>query len=290
MKIGFIGLGGMGSAMARNLIDAGHTVLAWNRSPDPVTELAAAGAVPASISEAFATGIVLSMLADDQAVTDRLLDPRVLTAAPAGALHVNMATVSTALAIQARREHAEHGLRYLAAPVFGRTDAARAGNLTIVTSGDPDAIAEVQPLFDVLGRRTWTVGDAPEHANLVKILGNYLIACSIEAMAEASAVIEAGGMNPATFIEVLTDNLFTGPVFTGYGRMIGNRDYEPVNFRLPLGLKDVQLALASGLERNVPLPFGGVLRDAFVDALAHGQTDQDWAAVTETARRRAGLA
>ncbi|WP_261560377.1 NAD(P)-dependent oxidoreductase [Frankia tisae] len=285
MRIGFIGLGGMGAAMARNLVAAGHTVLVWNRSPGPVDELAAAGAVPASIEEAFATGTVLSMLADDHAVTERLLDP----AAPAGALHVNMATISTALAERAAREYGERGLRYLAAPVFGRTEAAAAGNLTVVTAGDPAAIAEVQPLFDVLGRRTWTVGETPAYANLVKILGNYLIACSIEAMAEATTVIEAGGLDPALFIEVVTDNLFTGPIFAGYGGMIGARNYEPVNFRLPLGFKDVQLALAAGQERNVPLPFGGVLRDAFIDALAHGQGEQDWAAVAETARRRAGL-
>ncbi|CAJ60165.1 MULTISPECIES: NAD(P)-dependent oxidoreductase [Frankia] len=289
MRIGFIGLGGMGVAMARNLVAAGHTVLVWNRSPGPAAELAAAGAVAASIEEAFATGTVLSMLADDQAVTERLLDPTVLAAAPAGALHVNMATISTALAERAAREYAERGLRYLAAPVFGRTEAAAAGNLTIVTAGEPATIAKVQPLFDVLGRRTWTVGEAPAHANLVKILGNYLIACSIEAMAEATTVIEAGGLDPALFIEVLTDNLFAGPVFAGYGGMIGKRSYEPVNFRLPLGFKDVGLALAAGQERNVPLPFGGVLRDAFIEALAHGQGEQDWSAVAETSRRRAGL-
>jgi len=289
MRVGFIGLGGMGAAMARNLLGAGHTVLVWNRSPGPVQELAAAGAVPASVEEAFGTGLVLSMLADDRAVTERLLDPAVLDGAPAGTLHVNMATVSTALAQRAAREHAERGLRYLAAPVFGRTDAAAAGNLTIVAGGDPAAVAEATPLFDVLGRRTWQVSDEPAQANLVKIFGNYLIACSIEAMGEATAVIEAGGLDPSRFLEILTDTLFTGPVFAGYGSMIGHRRYEPVNFRLPLGFKDVQLALASGQERNVPLPFGGVLRDAFVDALAHGQQDDDWAAVAETSRRRAGL-
>ncbi|SNQ48678.1 Beta-hydroxyacid dehydrogenase, 3-hydroxyisobutyrate dehydrogenase [Frankia canadensis] len=290
MRVGFIGLGGMGAAMARNLLDAGHTVLVWNRSSEPVRRLADAGAIAAGIDEAFATGTVLSMLSDDAAVAERLLDPAVLDAAPAGALHVNMATVSTALAQRAAREHAERGLRYLAAPVFGRTDAAAAGNLTVVAGGDPAAIAEVAPLFDVLGRRTWPVGEEPAQANLVKIFGNYLIACSIEAMAEATAVIEAGGLDPSAFIDVLTDTLFTGPVFAGYGGMIGKRRYEPVNFRLPLGFKDVQLALTSGQERNVPLPFGGVLRDAFLDALAHGQQEQDWAAVAETARRRAGLA
>ncbi|MCM3884463.1 NAD(P)-dependent oxidoreductase [Frankia sp. R82] len=289
MRIGFIGLGGMGSAMARNLVTAGHTVLVWNRSPEPVERLVAAGAVPATIDEAFATGTVLSMLADDRAVTERLLNPAVLASAPAGALHVNMATVSTALAEQALHVHTERGLRYVAAPVFGRTEAAAAGALVIVTAGETTALDSVRPLFDVLGRRTWTVGDTPSAANLVKIFGNYLIACTIEAMAEATTVIEAGGLDPAQFLELLTEGLFTGPIFTGYGTMIGNRSYEPVNFRLPLGFKDVQLALASGLEHNVPLPFGGVLRDAFVDALAHGQAEQDWAAVTETARRRAGL-
>ncbi|WP_326563103.1 NAD-binding protein [Micromonospora sp. NBC_01796] len=147
----------------------------------------------------------------------------------------------------------------------------------------------MQPLFDVLGRKTWTVGDQPAHANLVKILGNYLIACSIEGMAEATTVAEAADLDPKLLVDILTEGLFTGPVYQGYGAMIAARNYEPVAFKLALGRKDVELALDTARSHRVPLAFGGVLRDLFTEAVAHGQSDQDWVAVTETTRRRAGL-
>lgn len=290
MKIGFVGLGAMGGAMAGNLLDAGHPVRVWNRSPGPVRELTARGATAAAdLAEVFESEVVISALADDAAVDQTLLDDTLLAAAPTGGVHVNMATVSAELADRADRKHRDHGLHYVAAPVLGRAEVARAGKLTILAAGDPAAIARVQPLFDVLGRRTWTIGDRPAHANLLKILGNYLIACSIGAMAEATTVAEAADLDPKVLLDVLTEGLFPGPVYQGYGKMIAARDYEPVAFKLALGRKDVGLALETARANGVPLAFGAVLRDMFTEAVDHGQADQDWAAVTETSRRRAGL-
>ncbi|TDC38786.1 NAD(P)-dependent oxidoreductase [Micromonospora sp. 15K316] len=289
MQIGFIGLGAMGSAMVTNLLAAGHPVRVWNRSPEPVREMTDRGATAADLAEIYACDVVLSALSDDGAVGGLLLDEELLAVAPPGAVHVNTATISTELAARAHQRYSELGLRYVAAPVLGNSEVARAGNLTVLVAGEAEAIAVVQPLIDVIGRRSWTIGDQPPQANLLKILVNYLIACSIGAMAEATTVTEAAELDPKLLIDIVTDQLFTGVVFPNYGRMIAAREYEPVAFKLALGHKDVNLALDTGQAHGVPLPLGAVVRDAFIDAMAHGQSDQHWLAVTEAVRRRAGL-
>ncbi|MFE7531150.1 NAD(P)-dependent oxidoreductase [Kitasatospora sp. NPDC057542] len=287
--IGFVGLGAMGRGMAGSLLRAGHTVRVWNRSPEPVAAMVAEGAEAAdSLAEVFAADTVVSMLANDTAVEQLLLDPALLAGA-AATLHVNMATVSLALAERAEALHAEHGIGYVAAPVLGRPPVAAAGRLNILVAGEPGLLERAEPLFAAMGERTWHFGESPRQANTAKISTNFLIACAIESMAEACSLAEAHGVRPTDLVEMLTGTLFPGPVHTGYGAMVAERRYEPAGFRLPLGLKDVGLALEAGAARNVPLPFGSILRDAFLDALAHGDGDKDWAAVAAVARRRAGL-
>lgn len=212
-----------------------------------------------------------------------------LQAAKPGSVHVNLATVSPGKSGAAEAALNERGIFYVAAPVFGRAEVAEAGQLTVLAAGDPGAIDVVAPMLDVIGRRTWRIGEDPAQANVVKILGNYLIANAIQAMAEATTVAEKVGGSPELLMEIMNDSLFPGGVYQGYGAMIAQRRYEPAGFRLPLGLEDVRLALAQAHAVNVGLPFGSVLEDLFLDALAHGQADQDWSAVTEATRRRAGL-
>ncbi|MFD0399762.1 NAD(P)-dependent oxidoreductase [Kitasatospora sp. NPDC127121] len=287
--IGFVGLGAMGRGMAGSLLRAGHAVRVWNRSPEPVAALVAEGAEAAgTLAEVYAADTVVSMLANDEAVERLLLDPALLAGA-ATTLHVNMASVSVGLAERAEVLHTEHGIGYLAAPVLGRPPVAAAGRLNILTAGAPELLARAEPLFAAMGERTWHFGASPRQANTAKISTNFLLACAIESMAEACSLAEAHGVRPTDLVEMLTGTLFPGPVYSGYGAMVAERRYEPAGFRLPLGLKDVGLALEAGAARNVPLPFGGVLRDAFLDALAHGDADKDWAAVAAVARRRAGL-
>ncbi|RKT16865.1 3-hydroxyisobutyrate dehydrogenase-like beta-hydroxyacid dehydrogenase [Streptomyces sp. 1114.5] len=287
--VGFVGLGAMGRGMAGSLLRAGHTVRVWNRSPEPVAEMVAEGAEAAgSLDEVFAADTVVSMLANDDAVERLLLDPALLADATA-TLHVNMATVSLALAERAEALHAEHGIGYVAAPVLGRPPVAAEGRLNILAAGQADLLARAEPLFAAMGQRTWHFGESPRQANTAKISTNFLLACAIESMAEACSLADANGVRPTDLIEMLTGTLFPGPVYSGYGAMVAERRYEPAGFRLPLGLKDVGLALDAGAARHVPLPFGSILRDAFLDALAHGDGDKDWAAVAGVARRRAGL-
>ncbi|MCL2535383.1 MAG: NAD(P)-dependent oxidoreductase, partial [Nocardiaceae bacterium] len=224
-----------------------------------------------------------------RAFADSVLSTSSLQAAKPGSVHVNLSTVSPGMSAEAEARLSERGIFYVAAPVFGRAEAAEAGQLTVLAAGNARAIDEVTPLLDAIGRRTWRVGDDPKQANVVKILGNYLIANAIQAMAEATTLAEKVGGSPELLMEIMNDGLFDGSVYRGYGTMIARRHYEPAGFRLPLGLKDVRLALSQAHDVNMGLPFGSVLENLFLDALAHGQEDQDWSAITEATRRRAGL-
>ena len=284
-SVAVVGLGSMGRPMARNLLAAGHEVTVWNRSPGPVEDLVAEGAHRAErIEDAFASGVVFSVLADDGAVADAFLDSGVLAQAPAGALHVNLATVSTSLARRAAAVHARHGVGYLAAPVFGRATVAEQGALNVVVAGDPGQIDRVQELFDVIGSRTWRLGDVPEQANAVKILGNYLLACAIESLGEAVGLAEKAGVDPAQLVELMTTTLFPGPVYATYGGLIAERRYQPAGFTTVLGRKDVHLALDAADAVGATLPFGAVLREVFEQALAQGRADDDWASIAELRR------
>jgi 3-hydroxyisobutyrate dehydrogenase-like beta-hydroxyacid dehydrogenase len=291
MDVGFLGLGAMGQAMATNLIDAGHRVRVWNRSRAPVDALTAKGATAAATpQDAFAAEAVISMLADDAAAKSVILDSGALNAAPSGLVHVNMATISVSCAEALARSHRERGIAYVAAPVFGRPDAAAAATLHIVAAGPPAAIDRVHPLFDVLGQKTWRVGDEAPRANVMKIAGNFLIACAIEAMSESAALAQAHGLAPRDLFDMLISTLFASPIYKNYSALIIDQRFEPAGFALRLGLKDTRLALAASESAHVALPFGSVLRDNFLDAIAHGDGDRDWTAVARVALRRAGLA
>jgi 3-hydroxyisobutyrate dehydrogenase-like beta-hydroxyacid dehydrogenase len=289
MEIGFIGVGRMGSAMAKNLTKAGHRVRAWDTSAEALRALAADGATVATgPHDAFRGDAVISMLPNDDAMRAVFLDGGVLESGSAK-VHVNMATASLEVARELAAHHAGQGIAYVAATVWGRPDVAAAGKLSIVAAGDPVAIAKVQPLFDVIGQKTYNVGAEPSRANVTKIAGNLMVACAIEGIAEAAALVRGHGMSAPEVLDAIITSLFNVPVYRGYGDMIGKRQYEPPGFDLVLGLKDVRLALAAGEEVSVPLPFASVLRDTFLDAIANGDAEKDWSAIARVAARRAGL-
>lgn len=290
MKVGFIGLGQMGSAMASNLIAGGHTVTVWNRSPKACEPLASLGAKVAGTPARAAQGEVLcSMLADDRAVREVVLDGGLIDAMDAGTIHVNHATVSVALARELAAAHARRGLAYVAAPVFGRPDVAAAGRLNIVAAGKSAALEQVRPLLDLMAARVWPLGEEPERANVVKIGGNFMLGVAIESMAEASALARSHGVSAADFLEVMTQTLFAAPAYQGYGRMIAEDRFKPAGFALPLGYKDIGLAMSAGEQSRVPLPLAGVVRDALLEALGAGDEGMDWASLARVAARRAHL-
>jgi len=291
MKVGFIGLGTMGLPMAANLLKAGHEVTVWSRQPGPAEALRALGAqIAESPRAAFRGDAFLSMLSDDSAVRAIVMDGGLFADGGSATIHVNMATISVAFADELAAFHREAGVPYVAAPVFGRAEVAAAGRLNILAAGDRASIAKVQPLFDAMGQRTWLVGDRPSQANAVKICGNFMLASAIEAMSEAVALISAQGVPPKTFLEIMTSTLFDAPAYKGYAKIIGDQLFEPAGFRLTLGLKDVRLALSAGEAAHVPLPFASVMRDVFVEAIAHGLANSDWSAISQVALQRANLA
>jgi 3-hydroxyisobutyrate dehydrogenase-like beta-hydroxyacid dehydrogenase len=289
MKVGFVGLGGMGSAMAANLLKAGHEVSVWSRRPEPAEEMRKLGArVVDSPRGAFGGDAFLAKLSDDVATRAVLVGEGLIDASPQTTL-VNCATISVALAEELAALREEAGGAYIAAPVFGRPEAAAAAKLHIVAAAAPASIAKAQPLFDALGQKTWVVGERPAQANVVKICGNFALASAIETLSEASALANSYGVSTKTLLGLLSGTLFDSPAYRGYSALISERKFEPAGFRLKLGFKDVRLALSASEAANVPLPFAAVLRDVFVEAIAHGLGEVDWSAISEVAQRRAQL-
>ncbi|MFN6547756.1 NAD(P)-dependent oxidoreductase [Mycolicibacterium nivoides] len=290
MKIGFIGLGNMGAAMAANLLKAGHVVTAYNRSPDKATALAAQGARPAaSVADACQGDVVVTMLANDDAVRAVTFgDDGILASLSEGAVHVSSSTVSTALAERLTEAHATAGQGFVAAPVFGRPEAAAAAKLFVVAAGAPATVEKVSPVFDAIGQRTFILGEDPQAANLVKISGNFLIASVIESLGEAMALVSKAGVDKQQYLELLTSTLFDAPVYRTYGGLLAREEFTPAGFAATLGLKDVKLALSAGEELQVPLPVASLLRDRFLTLLATGGAELDWSAVGALSAWEAG--
>jgi 3-hydroxyisobutyrate dehydrogenase-like beta-hydroxyacid dehydrogenase len=291
MRIGFIGLGSMGAGMAANLIKGGHEVTVWNRSPDAAEPLAEQGARVAGRATEAAEGaeVLHSMLANDAAVREVILQGGVLDTLPKGAVHVNHATISVELASELVKAHESRGLGYVAAPVFGRPYVAAAGGLNIVVSGKPDAVATVQPLLELLAQKVWPMGDDPIRATIVKIGGNFLIGAAIQGMAEATTLTRAHGVSAKDFLDIMSNSLFAAPIYKTYGGMIAEDTYTPAAFKLSLGYKDVGLARAAADAKRVPMPLASVLHDSLLESLAAGDGDIDWAGMARVAASRAHL-
>jgi 3-hydroxyisobutyrate dehydrogenase-like beta-hydroxyacid dehydrogenase len=290
MKIGFIGLGRMGSGMAANLIAVGHEVTVYNRTRAKAEALAARGArVAASVGEACRGEAVITMLANDGAVEDILQGKDGLLASlPRGALHISSSTISVALSERLTAAHAAAGQRFVAAPVFGRPEVAAKGELFVLAGGADDAIAAARPLLDAIGKAIFTVAETPAAANLVKLSGNFLIASAIEALGEAVALVDKGGVDRERYIEILTGTLFSAPIYQTYGGLIARRQFEPAGFAAPLGQKDIRLTLAAAEALGVPMPLASLLRDRFLALIAQGGEHLDWSAIGQLAARDAG--
>lgn len=290
MKVGFIGLGHMGAAMAGNLVKAGHEVTVYNRSPGKAAVLEAAGArVARTVSEASEGDAVMTMLANDAAVESVVLGPGgVVASLRRGALHVSSSTISVALSERLAQEHSSVAQRYVAAPVFGRPDAAAAAQLVVVAAGEPAATEAASPLLAAIARKVFVLGEQPQAANLVKLSGNFLNAAVIESLGEAFALITKGGVDRQRYLEILA-SLFNVPAYNIYGALIASGRFEPAGFAAPLGQKDIRLLLAAADGLGVPMPLGSLLRDRFLTLLAHGGERLDWSAIGALAARDAGL-
>lgn len=288
MKVGFIGLGQMGHGMAANLMRAGHEVVVYNRSPGKTKDLGTKIAHTPGEAAAGAEA-VFTMLANDAAVEAVTFGPGgLLTALPTNAIHISSSTISVALSEKLTQAHAQAGQRFVAAPVFGRPDAAAAAKLFVAAAGEAETLAACQPLFEAISQRVFMLGEVPSRANLVKLSGNFLIASVIESLGEAMALVAKGGVDKHAYLDLLTSTLFSAPVYKTYGKLIADEAFEPAGFAAPLGQKDIRLVLAAGETLNVPLPLASLLRDRFLTLLAQGGEKLDWSAIGQLAAKDSG--
>ena len=292
MKIGFFGLGQMGAGMAANLLRAGHEVTVWNRSPEKAKPLVAQGAVSARTPREAASerDIVMSMLGDDAALEQVVLgNDGLLEGLARGALHISSSTIAVATADRMAELHAEHGLRFLSAPVFGRPEAAAAAKLFVVAAGTQSDFAAASALFPAISQKVFYIGEKPSSANLVKLCGNFTILAAIEAFAEAMTLAQKGGVTKKQFLEVMTGSLFDTPVYRNYGAALAEDRYKPAGFAAPLGLKDMRLVGQSAEALRVPMPVLNVLRDHLLQTIGAEGEDIDWSGIGRTIARNGGL-
>jgi 3-hydroxyisobutyrate dehydrogenase-like beta-hydroxyacid dehydrogenase len=290
MKIGFIGLGQMGSAMAANLVKAGHDVTVFNRSPEKSRSLLDLGAHQASsIAGACKGEAVITMLADDSAAAQvALANDGIIGSLAKGATHISMSTIGVALSKDLARAHAAAGQCFVAAPVFGRPEMAAAAKLFVVAAGDPATVEACRPLFSAIGQKMFSIGTEPSAANLVKLGGNFLFASAIEALGEAIALVGKAGIDRHAFVDLLTSTIFPAPAYKTYGGLIADNNFQPAKFAAPLGFKDIRLTLTAAESLRVPMPLASLLRDRFLRLLARGGDNLDWAAIGGLASEDSG--
>jgi 3-hydroxyisobutyrate dehydrogenase-like beta-hydroxyacid dehydrogenase len=291
MKIGFVGLGPMGAAMARRLVAAEHAVTVWNRTTEKTRPLVEAGAKSAGSPAEAARGadLVLSSVANDAAlghVTEGA--DGIAAGLAAGATHVSLSTVSLALIRRLAGLHAAQGQSLVSAPVLGRPPAAEAGKLFTMVAGPAEAIGRAAPALHAFSQRIFAMGDRPEQANLAKLACNFLIFSTIEQFAEVFAIAEKGGLDRAAIFELLTESFFSAPVHKNYGKLILDRAYEP-GVPVTLGAKDTRLFLEAGEELGTPLPMASLLRDRFLSAIAQGLQSKDFTIIAQLAAASAGI-
>jgi 3-hydroxyisobutyrate dehydrogenase-like beta-hydroxyacid dehydrogenase len=291
MDVGLIGLGRMGTGIAKSLLRAGHRVTVYNRTRDRADALRKDGAAIAnSVAEACHGDAVLTMLADDAAVEAVVFGENGVLKSLQRGTHVSASTISVALSDRLAAEHARSGQDFIAAPVFGRPEAAEAGKLAIVAAGPKAAIERCKPLWDAMGQKLLVIGEQQSKANVVKLTGNFLIATVLESLGEALAFARKSGVDAGALLEFLTSTLFNAPVYKTYGALIAEGKHDQVGFALPLGLKDVRLVQQAADAQRVPMPIASLLHDRFVTAMARGHERRDWSVIGQVAAEDAGLA
>jgi len=289
-SVAFFGLGQMGQSMALRLLEKGYELNVYNRTQEKAEPLVEKGAEifedpAAAVSNAK---VLVTMLSDDNAVRT-VTKKEVLQTLGGSGIHLSMSTISPGAAEKLSRSHAEHGIHYLACPVFGRPDAARAGNLWLCLAGDKSAKGRVRPLLEIMGQGIFDFGANPPAANVAKLAGNFLIASAIEAMAEAFCLVEKNGVDPNQVHGFLSETLFSCPIYQNYGRLILEQNHSPPGFSLALGGKDMRLVRETAHNSEVSMPLASLLEDRFLRSLAKERGDMDWTAIALDLRESAGL-
>jgi 3-hydroxyisobutyrate dehydrogenase-like beta-hydroxyacid dehydrogenase len=292
MRVGFIGLGRMGQAMAARVLAGGHELTVYNRTPEKADALAKEGATVARSIAAACEGceVVATMVADDAALEEVVLAPGgIRESLPKGAVHTASGTHGVAAIKTVAAAHGEAGQAFVAAPVLGRPEAAAAGQIGIVAGGREDAVDRCMPLFEAMGNRIFRAGSLPESASAIKLANNFVLGCAIEAIGEGISLVRKYDVAPQVFHQVLSEGLFAAPAYKTYGRIISDEDYDQVGFTVELALKDARLILAAADLADLPLPSANVYRDRLLTAAANGDEQKDWAIMARVQARSGGL-
>jgi len=292
MNVGFIGLGRMGRGMARRILSAGHNLAVHDAVPSQIADIVAAGATAAATVADVCKyrDVVVTMLVEDAVVTEVALRPGgIRDSLPAGAIHLAMGTYGVATIRALTAAHADAKQFLVAAPVLGRPDMAASGQLGIVAAGPDNAVLRCQPLFDVIGRRTFHAGTPPEAATVIKLANNLVLGCAMVAMGEGFSLVRKYGVEPQVLYDVMTEGLFSAPAYKGYGKTMVDQTYDNVGSPITVGLKDANLIQAAADLARVPLPSFNVYRDRLLGAVAHGDGDKDQAALAREQARACGL-
>lgn len=282
-KISFLGLGNMGTPMAKNLLKNGANLSVYNRTKERAEPLIKSGAsYLESPKDAFKEStIVFSMVANDNALMEIVEGPNgILANGRPGSIHVSCSTVDPATIEKLAKSHKDKGVTLISAPVFGRPEVAEKQALWICVAGDTQAKQRVEPFLKMMGQKVYDFGDKPESANNVKVTGNFLILAVSELLAEAFTVLDRNEVNPGAFLDLITDSIFPSPVFKTYGKIILDEKFTPPGFKLPLGLKDISIFLKAAEKVKSNPPVALILRDRLNKSIEKGRSELDWSAIS----------
>lgn len=279
MKIAFLGLGKMGTPIARLLLQGGDEVTVWNRTPERAEALGREGARVAKTPAEAVEGrdVVFTMVMDDAALESVLYEGKALEGMQKGGIHVSLSTVSVGLSKKLTDEHARHGQHFVAAPVFGRPHVAEAGKLWVAAAGEKESVERVRPLLERFSRGITVVAETPWSAHALKLAGNFLITAMIASLSESFLYAEATGVAPEVFLETVNNALFRSPFYEMYGKIMLHPPEEPGG-TIALGEKDARLFCEAAHAAGVKTPLGDMFLATLHRAIEAGMRDQDWAA------------
>ncbi len=296
MEIGVVGLGKMGSAIAANLIAAGHSLTVYNRTPDKAKALLEQGATLAHDAASTACGdIVITILSDDHAVTNVVFgslgdsDQALLAHQGTNTVHVSMSTISPQLARRIAEASAKLERSFISATVMGRPDVAQRGELIVMAAGDHRTIERCKPAFQAIAKSIHIVGDRADQANLIKLAANFMISSMIETFAEAFALVRKNGIDHQKLLQIMSSEFFQSPAYEKYGAIIASDQFDTGAFTVRMQEKDTRLAIMAAIESQVPMPFANVIENAFLSAIGRGKGDLDPCAIAQIAAENAGI-
>jgi 3-hydroxyisobutyrate dehydrogenase-like beta-hydroxyacid dehydrogenase len=279
MQIAFLGLGKMGAAIARHLLNAGHNLTVWNRTASHAEPLSALGAsVGASPAAAVANAeVIFTMVMDDAALESVIFESGAINAMQPGSIHVSLSTISVALSNRLTDAHRAAVTHFAAAPVFGRPNVAEEGRLWTVTAGEPEVIKKIWPLLDSFSRGVTVVSEKPSAAHALKLGGNFLITAMIASISESLVFADALGIEPALFIETVNNALFRSPFYEAYGKVMIHPPDNP-GATIAIGEKDLRLFREAATGSGIKTELADLFEANFQRAIEAGMKDQDWAA------------